>query len=234
MVDEFKISGPPEINVIPESLTAQPAPSGTPQPSPIQPSPEPPKARMYIGKKPIIAAAATLIIIIAALGIFYSGALQKHSAATSTIIPTTVATTTGSSTSSTTSSSTTTTSIIPKLQVNFYITVKDSNDTYARYMRLFIDQKPGQYLGSGLYQNSTNSSVIINSSVGKIGLPTQLVRGTHRAYLILSQSGGPSYGTYSGNVMVEELLGGGAHVNSTFNVSGITAIRPSNFTFNVI
>jgi hypothetical protein len=81
-----------------------------------------------------------------------------------------------------------------------YVTVRASDklDPYLRDWNLFIDKAPGQYLGGGVFANSTPSYVKYEYSGMTANYKIYLTPGTHTIYLDIGQSGGSKYGVYNG------------------------------------
>ncbi|MGI0141625.1 MAG: hypothetical protein ACREBF_03180 [Candidatus Micrarchaeales archaeon] len=135
-----------------------------------------------------------------------------YSATTS--ITTSITTTTASTTStiSRTNSSTTT---IPQSGVatNFKINATDPQDGVSRYWEVFTTY-PGAYLGYGTYANSTSLLKVGYYNSGGIMTFSESYNGLYDLYFVITQSGGGSHGTYSGQVAI----------NNNSDVVGFTGV----------
>ncbi len=89
--------------------------------------------------------------------------------------------------------STSSSSASPVLTVN----ASDSSDQYVRDWELFSSY-PGHYVSSGSYANATPFYSTIEGSSGSVKVTLPSASGTY--YFAITQSGGSSYGTYSGSV----------------------------------
>ncbi len=83
---------------------------------------------------------------------------------------------------------------------NVTVKASDPQDSYPRYWEVFVNRFPGYYIGNGAYQNSSTYS-IVQTSPGTMTFPivAPTVLGNEFLYFVITQSGGPSLGTYSGN-----------------------------------
>jgi hypothetical protein len=96
------------------------------------------------------------------------------------------------------------------VNVSFSVTASDSEDPYLRYWTLLVD---GQTISSTT-QNS-GATVTANAT---------LQPGSHTLEIEISQSGGPSYGKYSGTAIIN----GQSH-----SFSGVDINDPASVAFTV-
>jgi PKD repeat protein len=94
--------------------------------------------------------------------------------------------------------------------VSFSVTASDSEDPYLRYWTLLVD---GQTISSTT--QDSGATVTANAT---------LQPGSHTLEIEISQSGGPSYGTYSGTAVIN----GQSHP-----FSGVDINDPANVSFTV-
>ncbi len=102
----------------------------------------------------------------------------------------------------TTSTTTTFTTTMPHYNNTIAMTASDPQDSYPRYWEIFIGRFPGYYKGNGVYQNASSYSVAEWSGAHisyNYAFPTAI---GNTIYFLVTQSGGNSYGTYSGNVSI--------------------------------
>lgn len=124
----------------------------------------------------------------------------------------------------TTSVSTTSTIPAGYKGVNISVTASDSSDSYLRYWEIFIDTPPGKYSGNaGIYANTSNLTYVEFSGSTMV-YNTYLKPGTHKAYFVVTQTGGSTYGTYSGNMTIN---------SKRYPFSGLNAYNYANVTFTV-
>ena len=91
--------------------------------------------------------------------------------------------------------------------VTVYVTATDALDPYLRTWAIFVDTPPGAYLGNGVWGGGTPSASESRASGNTMWAYLQLSAGPHTIYFIVSQSGGPIFGTYSGT----ETINGVSH-----------------------
>lgn len=107
--------------------------------------------------------------------------------------------------------------------VEIDITATDSKDTYLRYWDLFVDQAPGSYQGGGLYSNTPAVSEG-HYSGDSMSTSIDLDPGSHTLYLVVTQTGGSGFGTYSGSISV---------AGKSQQFSGVAYNAPYKFSVNV-
>lgn len=96
------------------------------------------------------------------------------------------------------------------MNVSFSVTASDSEDPYLRYWTLLVD-------GQTISHTTQDSGAIITANA-------TLQPGSHTLEIEISQSGGPSYGTYSGTAVIN----GQSHP-----FSGVDINDPANISFTV-
>lgn len=94
--------------------------------------------------------------------------------------------------------------------VSFSVTASDSEDPYLRYWTLLLD-------GQTISHTTQDSGATITTNA-------TLQPGSHTLEIEISQSGGPSYGTYSGTAVIN----GQSHP-----FSGVDINDPANVSFTV-
>jgi len=100
------------------------------------------------------------------------------------------------------------------------VTGYDSSDPFIRYLEIFVDTYPGAYLGSGRYTNASSYYTYIHTETNYTYLLN--LNGSHTIYVLITQSGGSSYGTYSGSISIN-----GAN---TVNYNGVDAYHAVKLT----
>jgi hypothetical protein len=93
------------------------------------------------------------------------------------------------------------------------VTGYDPSDASGRYLEIFVDTYPGAYLGYGRYANASSYYTNIPTETNYTYLLN--LNGSHTIYVLITQSGGSSYGTYSGSISIN-----GAN---TVNYNGVDA-----------
>jgi PKD repeat protein len=103
-----------------------------------------------------------------------------------------------------------TTSPLGAQNVSFSVTASDSEDPYLRYWTLLVD-------GQTISHTTQDSGATVTANA-------TLQPGSHTLEIEISQSGGPSYGTYSGTAVIN----GQSHP-----FSGVDINDPANVPFTV-
>lgn len=96
------------------------------------------------------------------------------------------------------------------VNVSFTVTASDSEDPYLRYWTLLVD-------GQTISHTTQDSGATVTANA-------TLQPGSYTLEIEISQSGGPSYGTYSGTAVIN----GQSHP-----FSGVDINDPANVTFTV-
>ena len=115
----------------------------------------------------------------------------------------------------------------PPTGVTVSVTASDPSDlAFSRDAYVFVDSPPGSYLGGGKYSNSNPFASSLVSPFGStfnVDL-TSLLGAAHILYFIVTQSGGSSYGTYSGTFGGVPFSGVDVNDYATFQMSSSGAI----------
>jgi PKD repeat protein len=94
--------------------------------------------------------------------------------------------------------------------VSFSVTASDSEDPYLRYWTLLVD-------GQTISHTTQDSGATVTAN-------TTLQPGSHTLEIEISQSGGPSYGTYSGTAVIN---------GQSYPFSGVDINDPANVPFTI-
>jgi hypothetical protein len=107
--------------------------------------------------------------------------------------------------------------------VQISVQAVDNLDIFVRFWDFWFDKMPGSYLGGGKYTTPPDvSEVHVQGQTMTISAP--LSAGSHDIYFAITQTGGSSYGTYSGTM----LIGG---TSSPF--SGVDFANPLRISYTV-
>ena len=107
------------------------------------------------------------------------------------------------------------------------IKASDSSDPVTRFWQVWFDKSPGNYLGGGQYDIPPDyENVFIQGALWEFlgSVPA----GTHTVVFGVTQSGGPSFGTYSGTISIKD-QNGVVLLNKSF--SGVDVSHQVSNTF---
>lgn len=112
----------------------------------------------------------------------------------------------------------------PPISVPFSVTASDSEDRITRVWAVFVDTKPGNYKGSGTWAAGKPAFRAVSRQGKTKSTTLSLTSGQHTIYFIVSQSGGPKYGSYSGTATIN---------GTSFPFSGVTCGSSAYFSITV-
>jgi hypothetical protein len=105
---------------------------------------------------------------------------------------------------------------------NVVITASDPNDPYLRYWGLTFDRPMPQMISYEGYVGADANEVHMSGNIMTIQWP--LSAGAHYVIFGVTQTGGPSYGVYSGTIKIN---------GNTYNISGLDADHTVRIDFTV-
>lgn len=103
------------------------------------------------------------------------------------------------------------------------IQASDPNDSYARYWAVTFDRPMPPMVSFQGYVGADVNEVHPNGD--PMTVQWVLSAGSQYLQFVVSQSGGPRYGTYSGTIIIN---------GQTYNFSGVDAADPAMINFTVV